>query len=147
MPEIDGLTLTPLKEIATEGGAVLHILRADSPLFKGFGEVYCSEVQPGCVRAWKKHTKQTQHFAVPSGLLRVVVYDAREGSTSFGRVAEYTVGRPGHYGLLCIPPGVWYGFAAAGDGTALIVNCTDLPHVPEETERLPRDTDRIPYRW
>ena len=145
--DISGAWLLPLREISTDGGAVLHMLRADSPVYQGFGEVYFSEVQPGAVRAWKKHTAQCQHFAVPVGLLRVVLYDGRKDSPSFGRVAAYTLGRPGHYALLRIPPGIWYGFAAQGNVTALIANCTDMPHVPEETERLPLDTDLIPYSW
>jgi dTDP-4-dehydrorhamnose 3,5-epimerase len=144
---IEGVVLAPLKEIPTEGGVVLHMLRADSPLFAGFGEIYFSEVQPGVVRAWKKHTRQTQHFAAPVGRIRVALYDGRSDSPSFGAVCAQVLGRPDAYGLLRIPPGIWYGFAAEGNERALIANCTDMPHVPEETERLPRDTDRIPYAW
>jgi dTDP-4-dehydrorhamnose 3,5-epimerase len=139
--------LQPLREIPTEGGAVLHMLRSDSPLFRGFGEVYFSELRPGNVRAWKKHSEQTQHFSVPVGLMRIVLYDGREQSPTFGALAEVLLGRPGHYGLLRIPPGIWYGFAAQGDKPALIANCTDTPHCPEESERLPADSGRIPFRW
>ena len=68
---IAGALLQPLKVIPTEGGPVLHMLRPGSPLLpdfsKGFGEIYFSEVLPGHVKAWKRHTRQTQDFAVPSG--------------------------------------------------------------------------------
>lgn len=145
--EIAGAPLLPLREIPVSGGVVLHMLRSDSPLYLGFGEAYFSEVQPGVVRAWKKHREQTQHIAVPVGLLRMALYDPRQDSPTFGRVAVHIMGRPGRYALLRIPPGVWYGFAAAGEAVALIANCTDLPHVPEETDRLPPDTNLIPYQW
>ena len=144
---IDGVLLQDLREIPTGGGCVLHMLRADSPLYMGFGEIYFSEVQPHVVRAWKKHREQTQLFAVPAGLMRVVLFDARDGSPTQGAVAEHMLGRPGHYKLLRIPPNIWYGFTPAGDVPALIGNCTDIPHSPDEVDRLPQDSLLIPYSW
>ena len=113
---IAGALLQPLKVISTEGGPVLHMLRPGSPLLpdfsKGFGEIYFSEVLPGHVKAWKQHTRQTQHFAVPAGLLKIVLYDDREGSATRGVLCELALGRPEHYGLLRVPLNVWYGFTA-----------------------------------
>ena len=145
MLNIPGVQRISLKEIATEGGSVLHILRADSAAFTTFGEVYCSEILPGAVRAWKRHREQTQRFAVPVGLLRLVLFDDRHAQSGAGTVADLVLGRPGHYDMLILPPGIWYGFAAAGADPALIVNCTDMPHRPEETDRLPQDA--IFFDW
>lgn len=147
MDAIAGAALAPLRVIATHGGPVLHMLRADSPLFAGFGEVYFSEVEPGAVKAWKRHKRMTQHFAVPVGLLRVVLHDDREDSPTRGAVVACLLGRPEHYRLLRIPPLVWYGFTALGDAPALVCNCADLPHDPEEAERIDAADPRIPYRW
>ena len=144
---IEGILLWDLKEIDTAGGPVLHMLRADSPLYRGFGEIYFSEVSPGAVKAWKRHRLQTQHFAVPAGLIDIVVYDPREDSPSRGTIARFRLGRPGHYRLLRIPPGLWYGFRGAASGPSLLANCADIPHDPEESERLPMDSPLIPYRW
>ena len=70
----------------------MHMLRPGSPLLpdfsKGFGEIYFSEVLPGHVKAWKRHTRQTQHFAVPSGLLKIVMYDDRPDSETRGVLRE-----------------------------------------------------------
>lgn len=144
---IEGVVLLPLKIIPTDGGPVLHMLRSDSPLFKGFGELYFSEVLPGAVKAWKQHSRQTQHFAVPMGHLKIVLFDGRETSSTQGQVLELTLGRPDNYALLCIPPLVWYGFTALGTAPALICNCADMPHDPQEAVRKPVDTKDIPYRW
>lgn len=84
---------------------------------------------------------------MPHGLLKLVLYDARPGSPTSGVLRELRLGRPDHYGLLRIPTGVWYGFTAATDEPALICNCADLPHDPEEGEHLPADTKDIPYSW
>ena len=148
---IAGALLQPLKVIPTDGGPVMHMLRPGSSLLpdfsKGFGEIYFSEVLPGHVKAWKRHTRQTQHFAVPSGLLKIVMYDDRPDSETRGVLCELALGRPEHYGLLRIPVNVWYGFTAMGDAPALICNCADIPHDPTEGQRLPVNDPSIPYQW
>ncbi len=142
-----GVAVQPLRIVPAEGGPVLHMLRADSPLFGGFGEVYFSEVLPGRVKAWKLHTRQTQLFAVPSGRLAFALYDERPGSPSRGMVEEVCLGRPDAYALLRIPPGIWYGFAALGTMPALLCNCADMPHDPAEALRRAPDSPDIPYVW
>ena len=81
---IEGVVLQELQIIATAGGPVLHMLKAGSPLVPdfscGFGEIYFSEVVPGAVKAWKCHRRQSQLFAVPHGLLQIVLYDGRSAS-------------------------------------------------------------------
>lgn len=148
---IAGALWQPLAAIPTPGGPVLHMLRPGAALWDDFrggvGEVYFSEVLPGHVKAWKSHTLQTQHFAVPSGRLRIVLYDDRQDSPTRGALRELTLGRPDRYALLRIPVNVWYGFTAEGPAPALICNCVDLPHDPCEGRRLPLDASAIPYRW
>jgi dTDP-4-dehydrorhamnose 3,5-epimerase len=145
--DIDGVTLTPLRQIEDERGAVLHMLRADDPDFTRFGECYFSEVVPGAVKAWKRHRLQTQHLSVPVGRVRFVVYDDRDGSRTRGHVQELVLGRPDAYARLRIPPGLWYGFACVGDAPALLANCADRPHEPSESETRPEDDPGVPYGW
>ena len=57
---IEGVVVQQLKQIADDRGAVLHMLRCDSPLFENFGEVYFSEINPEIIKAWKLHKKLTQ---------------------------------------------------------------------------------------
>lgn len=134
---IAGASLRLLREIPTDGGPVLHMLRTDSPEFTGFGEVYFSECLSGSIKGWKLHTKQTQLFAVPRGLLRVVLF--RDGVYD-----DIVIGRPNHYALLRIPPNTWYAFGAVGDETALVCNCADFPHDPEESRRVPLSDIKLP---
>lgn len=134
---IDGVTLRPLREIPTDGGPVLHMLRSDSSEFRGFGEVYFSEVLPGSMKGWKLHTKQTQLFAVPRGRMRIVLHKD-------GVVEDLILGRPDNYALLCIPPGIWYAFGALGNEAALLCNCADIPHDPEEARKCGLSDIAIP---
>ena len=144
---IHGLIVTPLREISDGRGSVLHLLRSDDPAFIGFGECYCSETFPGSVKAWKRHTRQTQNLAVPAGRLRLVVFDNRPDSPTHGALAEFELGRPDNYVRISIPPMLWYGFSALGTSPALIVNCADQPHDPQESERIAEDDASIPYCW
>lgn len=144
---IEGVTLTKLGHFPDERGAVMHMLRNDAADFTCFGECYFSEVRPGVVKAWKRHNKQTQNLAVPVGRARIVIYDDRENSGTNGQVQVIELGRPDDYSRLRIPPGLWYGFAGISSFPALLVNCTDIPHSPNEGEGLPLNHSAIPYQW
>lgn len=145
--DIEGVSLTPLRQIEDARGAVLHMLRRDDADFTGFGECYFSETRPGVVKAWKLHQRQTQNIAVPIGRIRLVIYDGRAGSPTCGRLAEMELGRPDRYVRVRIPPGLWYGFTALGTDSALLANCADLPHDPSECEVRDPAIANIPYVW
>ncbi|MGH9276429.1 MAG: dTDP-4-dehydrorhamnose 3,5-epimerase family protein [Acidimicrobiales bacterium] len=146
MSEIEGLTVTPLRRIPDERGAVFHMLREDSPGFERFGEIYFSTVYPGVVKGWHLHREMTLNYAVPIGMIKLVCYDDREGSSTRGNVVETHVGEL-NYALVTIPPMVWNGFKGAGTEAALVANCSTIPHRPDEIERLDPFDNHIPYAW
>lgn len=146
-PGIDGVVLTPLRQIPDLRGTVLHMLRSDAPDFVRFGECYFSETAPGAIKAWKRHRVQTQNFAVPVGRIRLVIFDDRPASPTLGRVDVLELGRPDAYARLRIPPGLWYGFSALGSALALLANCADVPHDPADGDTRPIDDPGIPYTW
>ena len=143
---IEGVVIQELKQLVDERGRVMHMLRSDNPLFEKFGEVYFSEVLPDVVKAWKKHKMMTQLFAVPMGMIRLVIYDDRADSLTRGEVAVFETGRD-NYRLVKVPSDVWYGFKCISDGSALLVNCTDLPHDPDEAENRDAYAVEIPFDW
>lgn len=144
---IEGVLVQPLRQITDLRGSVLHMLRCDSSYYKGFGEVYFSETNPGVIKAWKRHQQMTQNFAVPVGKLLLVLFDRRKESSTCGQSMKIILGRPDNYQLLQIPSMVWYGFQCIGTRPALLVNCTDMPHDPAESETLPIDTPNMPSLW
>jgi dTDP-4-dehydrorhamnose 3,5-epimerase len=143
---IDGVIIQELKQITDERGKVMHMLRCDSPLFERFGEIYFSFVNPGVVKAWKRHKRMTQNFAVPIGMIRLVIYDNRDGTTSYGRTEIMEIGEE-NYCLVKIPPLVWNGFQCISFKQALIANCSDIPHDPDEAEQKDQLNSSIPYKW
>lgn len=145
-PCVEGVVIQPLKQIKDDRGMVLHMLRSDSPLYIGFGEIYFSMVYRDCVKAWKRHKRMFQHFAVPVGEIKLVIYDGREGSPTKGVLQVITTGND-NYGMIRIPPMVWYGFQGVRYDVSIIANCTNIAHDPDESERLPEDNQGIPFKW
>lgn len=122
------------------------MLRRDDPHFERFGEIYFSMVQPGVVKGWHLHRSMTLNYAVPVGEIRLVLYDARDGSPTRGEVQVIHLGGE-DYRLVRVPPGVWNGFLGLGTAPALVANCATEPHDPAEIVRKdPRSAD-IPYDW
>jgi dTDP-4-dehydrorhamnose 3,5-epimerase len=143
---VDGVVVQPLKQIVDHRGRVMHMLRADDSLFTKFGEIYFSEILPGAIKAWKQHLMTTNLFAVPEGMIRLVLYDTRTGSASRGALEVLEIGRE-NYCLVRIPPQVWYGFQCLGTAPALVANFTDLPHDPTEARTATPIAGLIPYQW
>ena len=130
---IAGVEIQALRQIIDDRGRVMHMMRSDNPMFVRFGESYFSEILPGQVKAWKRHSTSTQHLAVPVGTILLVIYDGRPDSVTQGQTVQLEIGRE-NYVLVRIPNGLWYGFKCISLGPALIANCTDFPHDSGESE-------------
>ena len=146
MNEIHDVQVNPLRRIPDERGAVLHMMREDSPVFERFGEIYFSLVYPGVVKGWHRHSRMTLNYAVPIGMVKLVCYDDRPDSPTSGVVQELNVGEL-DYALVTIPPMIWNGFKGAGADPALVANCATAPHDPDEIERLDPFDNSLPYDW
>jgi len=143
---IDGVIRVPLKQIHDERGKVMHMLCSTDPHFTQFGEVYFSWIYPDVIKAWRKHLKMIMNYAVPIGDIKIVLHDDRLGSETFGEINEFYMNAEDYY-LLTIPNGIWYGFTVVGRESAMIVNCSTMPHHPEEVLSLSPGDPLIPYNW
>jgi dTDP-4-dehydrorhamnose 3,5-epimerase len=146
LSEIDGVSIKPLRRIPDERGAIFHMLREDDEVFERFGEIYFSLVYPGVIKGWHIHSKMTLNYAVPVGMIKLVLYDDREDSPTKGVLQELHLGHL-NYALVTIPVNVWNGFKGIGSEPALVANCATLAHQPDEISRLDPFTDEIPYDW
>ena len=143
---IEGVVLTPLKQIFDERGKVMHMLRVDTPVFSTFGEIYFSCTHPGVVKAWHLHKEMTLNYAVIYGEIKFVLFDDRSDSPSRGVVQEFFIS-PENYMLVTVPPLIWNGFKSVGTQTAIVANCATLPHNAAEIERRSVFDESIPYDW
>jgi dTDP-4-dehydrorhamnose 3,5-epimerase len=145
---IDGVVTKKLRVIPDERGRLMEILRADDELFSKFGQVYMTTAYPGVVKGWHYHKKQTDHFSVVKGMIKLVLYDSRKDSPTKGEVNEFILGE--HNPLLVkIPPLVFHGFKCVSEQEAICINVpTEVYNYdqPDEFRVDPHQND-IPYSW
>ena len=145
---IDGVVVKPLNCIPDERGWLMEIFRADDPMFEKFGQVYLTVAYPEVVKAWHYHREQTDHFCCIKGMIKVVLYDDREGSPTRGQVNEFFLGDK-KLALLRIPKGVLHGFKGIGVEPGYLVNVPDRLYDSTDPDeyRVPAHDNDIPYDW
>lgn len=145
---IDGVIVKKLRVIPDERGYLMEMLRADDPFFKKFGQLYLTVAYPGVVKGWHYHKVQTDHFVAVSGMVKVVLYDQREGSPTHGEVNEFFMGLHNPI-LLVIPPLVAHGMKAIGTEPGMVVNCpTEVyRYAGPDEHRIDPHSGEIPYDW
>lgn len=143
---IEGVKITPLRQILDERGKIMHMMRGDAEGFMGFGEIYFSCVHPGAIKGWHIHKEMVLNYAVPHGNIKFVLYDDRANSATRGELQEIFMG-PDNYCLVTVPPMVWNGFKGLGQEMAIVANCTSIAHRADEIDRLDPFDPSIPYNW
>jgi dTDP-4-dehydrorhamnose 3,5-epimerase len=145
---IDGVAARRAKVIGDERGRLGEIMRADDPWFEKFGQVYFTTTYPQVVKAWHYHKKQTDHFYVIKGTVKMALYDERKDSPTYGMVNELYLGEQCP-GLVRIPPGVQHGWMCVGPSEAYIVNVVSEMYNYDEPDefRTPPHDNHIPYDW
>ncbi len=146
MSRIEGVEVRPLQRFEDARGVVLRMLRRDDGHFEGFGEIYFSVVNPGAVKAWRRHRRVTSFLAVPIGQLRLVLFDDRSSSATAGSCLELQLGAD-NYQLVTVPPLIWTGWQGLDHIPALLANCATEPYDPDEAERRDAHDPAIPYNW
>ncbi|MBN1881376.1 MAG: dTDP-4-dehydrorhamnose 3,5-epimerase family protein [Deltaproteobacteria bacterium] len=146
--DIAGVVVKRLKTIPDERGRLMEIMRCDDEFFQKFGQVYMTTAFPGVVKGWHYHKEQTDHMAVVRGMMKIVLYDSRDGSPTKGNVMELFMGEHNPQ-LVVIPPGVFHGFKCISEVEAIVINTPTEPYDrknPDEYRVHPHEND-IPYDW
>lgn len=146
---IDGVEVREVRNVPKGNGMVTELFRRD--WFGGeivIDQVFQAIVEAHCVSAWHAHAYTVDRLFVNLGMMRVVLYDARDASPTFGLVNDVVAGlhRPA---LVIVPPGVWHGVQNLLNQPGAIINMPDAAYRYDAPDhwRLPADTDRIPYRF
>jgi dTDP-4-dehydrorhamnose 3,5-epimerase len=145
---ICGVIIKKLKVIPDERGRLMEIFRADDDFFEKFGQVYVTSAYPGVVKGWHYHKRQFDNMAVIRGMMKIVLYDSRKESATFGEINEIFAGIHNPV-LVHIPPFVYHGFKCISENEAIVVNTpTEVYNYREPDEfRLPAHNSNIPYDW
>lgn len=143
-----GVRIRRLPSFPDERGALTEILRSDDPECEGFGQLYMTTTYPGVVKGWHLHERQNDMICCLSGELKLVLFDAREGSPTQGVVNEIFLGDCNRL-LVKVPVGIFHGWKCIGGQAALVLNIPDKVYdydAPDERRLDPHDNE-IPYQW
>ena len=135
---MDGIILTPLKQIHNLKGDIFHAMKKSDIGYDGYGEAYFSTIKTGDIKGWKKHTKMTLNLIVPLGEVEFVVYN--ENNKEFFNV----VLSQNNYQRLTIKPGLWLAFKGLADFNILL-NIANVEHDTNETES--KNLEELKYEW
>ena len=146
---IDGVRIKEMRHVPKENGHLTEIWRREWTLDAGLvDQVFQVLIQPGGVSAWHTHQLTTDRLFVNHGLVKVVLYDARKGSSTHGKLNVFRFGtvRPA---LVIVPAGVWHGLENLANEPSLVLNLVDRAYKYEDPDhwRLPANTDKIPYQF
>ena len=135
---MDGVILTPLKQIYNPKGDIFHAMKKSDDGFYGFGEAYFSTINKNDIKAWKKHTRMTLNLIVPVGKIEFVVYN--ENTKDFFSV----VLSQENYQRLTVQPNLWMAFRGI-DENSMLLNLASIEHDPSEAINI--ELDEIQYEW
>jgi dTDP-4-dehydrorhamnose 3,5-epimerase len=139
---IDGVQVKPLKVVPDERGWLMEVLRSDDE-----GLVYVSATYPGVVKAWHYHMRQTDNFACIAGMVKLVLVDTREASSTRDTINEFVIGVQNPV-LVQVPRMVYHGWKCISLEPSLVINVPDEPYDranPDERRMAPHGT--LPYDW
>lgn len=100
------------------------------------------------IRAWVYHKRQFDRLAYTQGNLRVVLYDLRPDSPTYGVLNVVDVGAANKV-MLTIPPFVVHAVQNRGDEDVIFINMPTRAYDPANPDkaRVAWDDPRIPYRF
>jgi dTDP-4-dehydrorhamnose 3,5-epimerase len=144
---IDGVVVQEIANVPKQQGYLTEIYRGmwdAAPVDQVFQVV----LSRGGISAWHAHEVTTDRLFVASGLVRIVLYDARTDAPTCGRLNEFRFGtiRPA---LVTVPPRVWHGLQNLADGPSAVLNIVDIAYDYANPDhwRVPHDSKAIPFVW
>jgi dTDP-4-dehydrorhamnose 3,5-epimerase len=110
--------------------------------------VYQFTIRPGKIKGWHSHHLHDDRIFISQGHVRVVLYDNRPDSPTFGFVNEIYRTEYDRT-VMVIPAHVFHAHENIGSTDALFISMPTRPynHSDPDVHRLPIDTDQIPYSF
>ena len=151
---IEGVVFRPTRPVPHEDGYLSEVARASWDILadRPVTQVHITTTFPDRVRAWGLHQASIDRLFVVSGLVKIVVFDGRLDSSTYGRLNEFVVSER-NPGLLIIPPNLYHGWKNIGVTEAIIINMPTEMYNYEEPDALdmPGDSEAarrlIPHTW
>ena len=129
--KIIGLKKIKAKIIKNKKGDILKFLSKKDFYFKGFGEVYFTEIKKNKVKGWNFHKNNKSLLVVPYGKVEFMFVDGRVKSKTYYKKEKIILSKK-NYKIIALPPGVWFCFKSLTK-LSIVANCINNPHQDKET--------------
>ena len=103
-PSIAGVRIFELGNVLTRSGFMTEIFRSDWPVTDiTVRQVNWVELNPAAVTDWHAHAGQTDHLIGVGGVIKLALWDGRDGSQTYGATDVIRIGamRPV---MVIVPP-------------------------------------------
>lgn len=145
---IKGVEIKKLVVHQDKRGFFCELIRKSDKFFKNcqFAQLSHSKVNKGVFKAWHLHKKQTDWMYCAVGDVKLILYDRRKDSKSYGQLMKVEMGEKFGRQVVKIPPGVAHGYKVI-NGPAQMIYLMDWEYDPEDELRIPHDDPEIGYDW
>lgn len=137
-----------LKIHLDDRGYLYEILRKDDNCFSEYGQAYISAINPGVVKGFHRHFKQTDHVCCVQGQIKLVTIEVDSRDAAGAIIKEFHLS-PLDPKLIIIPPEVFHGWMCIGNEQALVLNISSVPFDPDnpDEQRVDPHTNLWGYKW
>ena len=144
---IDGVEIKELKTFYDDRGFFRELIRVTDDFFaQGFGQWSHSFMFDNVIKAWHYHKIQTDWWYVATGVMRVGLYDLREGSSTYKKTMDFLMGDHQSAKVVMIPPGVAHGCKTV-QGPVNLFYITSHVYNTDDEIRIPYNEPEIDFDW
>jgi len=126
---VSKIKVIKLKKFSNPIGDTMKYLSKKSIFFKGFGEIYFSEIKKNKIKGWNYHKKYWCILCVPFGKVK---FDFKNQLDS--KVKSITIGKK-NYSVIIVPPKIYFSFKSEV-AISLVANTINDVHDENETIKV-----------
>jgi dTDP-4-dehydrorhamnose 3,5-epimerase len=126
---VSKIKVIKLKKFDNPIGDTMKYLSKKSSFFKGFGEVYFSEIKKNKIKGWNYHKKYWCLLSVPFGKVK---FNFKNQLNS--KIKSITIGKK-NYSVIIVPPKIYFSFQSEATNS-LVVNTINGVHNENETIKV-----------
>tara|TARA_Y100000389_G_scaffold183265_1_gene200582 strand:+ start:1934 stop:2335 length:402 start_codon:yes stop_codon:yes gene_type:complete len=129
---ISKIKVIKLQRFNNRIGDTMKYLSKKSSFFKGFGEVYFSEIKKNKIKGWIYHKKYWCILCVPFGQVK---FNFKKNLDRNTKAKIITIGKK-NYSTILVPPKIYFSFKS-NVTISLVVNTINGVHTENETIKIP----------
>ena len=126
---VSKIKVIKLKKFSNPIGDTMKYLSKKNSFFKGFGEIYFSEIKKNKIKGWNYHKKYWCLLCVPFGNVK---FDFKNQLDS--KVKSISIGKK-NYSVIIVPPKIYFSFKSKV-AISLVANMINGVHNENETIKV-----------